>query len=166
MKLNYLTILSSLFFIQSCTLHKEKTYNEELFSFYCINYNNPIFDSQIYINDTLFIVKNYGVAHSEKIIVDSTFIVALKGEKIPKSKHYLYLPTIKQMKKIPIDDFIKTECNQKIIQEQTKNSDVGKIIGCDFLDITDDNEKELFIMESSPNYWDSFISHIKVYTKS
>ena len=37
-----------------------------LFSFHCSDYGDPKFDTKIYINDSLLIIKHYGVAHSEK----------------------------------------------------------------------------------------------------
>ena len=43
-----------------------------LFSFHCSDYGDPKFDTKIYTNDSLLIIKHYGVAHSEKIIIDST----------------------------------------------------------------------------------------------
>ena len=52
-----------------------------LFSFHCSDYGDPKFDTKIYINDSLLIIKHYGVAHSEKIIIDSTTTIAYICEK-------------------------------------------------------------------------------------
>lgn len=164
MKLSYFIILSSLLILQSCIFNKKKEDKEMLFSFSCTDYGDPKFDSQIYLNDTLLIVKNYGIAHSEKIIVDSTFIIALKGNIVSETEHHLYFSMMKNMRKIPIDEFIKTICEEEKSKKKLKdNTDSFEFVGCDFIDITGDLQKELFLMKSSPDYWDSFTTYISVY---
>ena len=134
-----------------------------LFSFHCSDYGDPKFDTKIYINDSLLIIKHYGVAHSEKIIIDSTTTIALKGKVVPTEKHYLYLREMAKMTQVPINSFVKIDCNYKNIPHYIKDTERTKIWGCNAIDITGDGKEEIFVIESTPDYWDSLHSYITVY---
>jgi hypothetical protein len=115
-----------------------------LFSFHCSDYGDLKFDTKIYINDSLLIIKHYGVAHSEKIIVDSTTTIALKGKVVPTEKHYLYLQEMAKMTQVPINNFVKTDCNYKNIPHHIKDTERTKIWGCNAIDITGDGGRRNF----------------------
>lgn len=134
-----------------------------LFSFHCSDYGDPKFDTKIYINDSLLIIKHYGVAHSEKIIIDSTTTIALKGKVVPTEKHYLYLQEMAKMTQVPVNNFVKIDCNYKNIPHYIKDTERTKIWGCNAIDITGDGKEEIFVIESTPDYWDSLHSYITVY---
>jgi len=63
------------------------------------------------------------------------------------------------LKVIPMNEYgiLDLEAYSRLLTERTK------IWGCNAIDITGDGKEEIFVIESTPDYWDSLHSYITVY---
>ena len=68
-----------------------------------------------------------------------------------------------KMTQVPINSFVKIDCNYKNIPHYIKDTERTKIWGCNAIDITGDGKEEIFVIERAPDYWDSLSSYITVY---
>lgn len=167
--------ISLLFFsIYSC---------KNILNTYSIQYEgSPEYNSEVLISDSVFAVKNYGIAHSSFIVTDTVSSIWIKGE---KKEGVDFTKVVKDYKLIPFKYSNKTETfsngiELKVTYENSRSfvniKDGNSIKKVDITidnassepfielyDITGDNNKELFIITPVSNYWGAKEINISAY---